>query len=165
MAQSIPRVPIPPGIFSWNGCKCPTVGPGGSNKTPTVGLRRKLTSSLLILAQLWNIEIGNDINRFWKNWQMPNARKHVFCDFPNARPVMKLTRKLPVQVIYSRQPLWKVSIFLRKSTFEQKTTKSDHKMPNWVKKKSAKEDFVVVVFWKRDAVFFWGYGKGTICQS
>ena len=43
MAQSIPNVPIPPPpghlsgfvIFVWKSCKCPTVGLGGSFKTPT----------------------------------------------------------------------------------------------------------------------------------
>ena len=47
MAQSIPRVPIPPPlhwggggfvILFWKSCKCPMVGPGGSNKDSMVGL-------------------------------------------------------------------------------------------------------------------------------
>ena len=53
---------IPPGhlsafvIFSWNGCKCPTVGPGGSYKTPTGGAEKKVnffSAKFSITVKCW----------------------------------------------------------------------------------------------------------------
>ena len=43
-------------IFSWNGCKCPTVGPGGSYKTPTGGAEKKVnffSAKFSITVKCW----------------------------------------------------------------------------------------------------------------
>ena len=43
-------------IFSWNGCKFPTVGPGGSYKTPTGGAEKKVnffSAKFSITVKYW----------------------------------------------------------------------------------------------------------------
>ena len=48
--------------------------------------------------------------------------------------------KIPIQALIIFQSVKQSTRFLRISTFQQKTTKSGHLMPNWVKN-SAKGDF------------------------